>query len=92
MCLEIFKKQTVCHFRKSGQCVLNKKLCTGLCSKRIESIEGISEMKDYVGFVYNKNAGKRAFIISIISLLISLSVLLLESIKLLLELSKTTIN
>ena len=77
-----------CHFRIKGGCVFEKKTCL-FCSKKINTIEGITDMKDYVSIVFNKNAGKRSFIISTISLLISLSVLLLESIKFLIELSKT---
>lgn len=80
-----------CHFRINGGCVFERKTCL-FCSKRINTIEGITEMKDYVSIVFNKNAGKRSFIISTISLLISLSVLLLESIKFLIELSKTNVK
>jgi len=64
----------------STKCVWDKKCCL-FCSYKIKPIEGMDNrenMKDYVSIVISKSNSKRAFLISIIALLVSLSTLFIN--------------
>jgi len=71
-----------CYFflNNKTKCVWGK-MCCFLCSYKIKPIEGMDNrenMKDYVNIVISKNNSKRAFLISIIALIVSLSTLFLN--------------
>jgi hypothetical protein len=66
-----------CHFKIKGTCALDRCFCI-LCTHRIASIDGISEMKDYINIVTTRNNSLNAMIIAIISLLISFLTLILK--------------
>lgn len=66
-----------CHFKLKGKCALHKYSCC-FCSFRIDDIEGISEMKDYLSIVTIRNNSRNAILISIFSLFISLLTLLIK--------------
>ena len=66
-----------CYFKKKGKCVLNKSICC-LCNHKIEEIDGISDMKDYVNIVTIKNNSRKTYFISILALIISFVTLILK--------------
>ena len=70
-------KKNSCRLILKGKCVLGRSICF-LCPYFIREIDGITEMKDYLTFVLSKNTARKAFIISVLSLIISIILLALQ--------------
>ena len=66
-----------CQFKKKNECVLQKSVCC-LCSLKIEPIEGITEMKDYINIVTTRNNSNRTYNIAVLALIISFVTLILK--------------
>ena len=66
-----------CHFNVKDKCVLRKSFCF-ICTHKIETIEGVTEMKDYINIVTTRNNTKIAMLVSVLSLLISFLTLALK--------------
>jgi len=60
-----------------NSCVLKRNRCF-FCVFRIESIEGITEMKDYFSIVLNRTSTQRALFFATMSLIISIGLLVLS--------------
>jgi len=67
-----------CFLKKEGKCVLYKKTPCWLCSYKIRKIDGMNDMKDYINIVFSRNNTKRAYVVTIISLLVSALMLFLK--------------
>lgn len=68
--ISLKRYKTTCYFYQNIQCVLNKKICL-FCNMRINQIEGVFEVKDYINIVNTRNMNRRALYISILSLFMS---------------------
>ena len=65
-----------CHFKIKGECVFHRKCF--LCPLKIETIDGINDMKDYINIVTIRNNSNRTYIIAVLSITISFITLILR--------------
>lgn len=73
-------KNPECYFYQGNKCILSKWFCF-LCAYQIKKIEGITQPNDYLNYVSNKRVAKHTFVLSFLSLMISIFALFVSLIK-----------